>query len=313
MRITGRQIRRIIRETHRRRRLMREAWNDDLTNMFADFLDWLQDAYEEKEKEAEATAGGIRWKPKDEEKFKATAEAMGIEPKEAVAVLEDPESAKSGDKNHAALLAAIYSAGEWQGLLESVMKDLQSAASAAEGMGDEDPDKAKEASDKAMEALGSSFGTAAGIANAVKGDYAAAFKDFVGGTSKVTGQKELHVWAVGISAFGKACAEMGAMLDKATSFAPDAEEVNAEIDGSVWKKAGPAISGEADKLAPILEEMAAAAEKAEEEGGGSGPVQVSKGDKAETDGILISDKQAQEFGIETQQEAIMRNYLKEIL
>ena len=32
---------------------MTEAWNDDITNMFADLLDWLQEAYEEREKEAD--------------------------------------------------------------------------------------------------------------------------------------------------------------------------------------------------------------------------------------------------------------------
>ena len=106
---------------------------------------------------------------------------------------------------------------------------------------------------------------------------------------------------------------MGNMLDKAAQFVPDAESINADIDGSVWKKAGPAISGEADKLAPILEEVAEQAEKAAEEGGGGGPVQVSKGDKAEADGVLISDEQAKEFGIETQQESVMRDFLKQIL
>tara|TARA_E500000331_G_C17237633_1_gene705548 strand:+ start:722 stop:1645 length:924 start_codon:yes stop_codon:yes gene_type:complete len=304
---TEQQLRTII-----RKKLLGEAWNDDITNMFANLLDWLTDAYDERSGTASKTANAIRWKPDDEEKFKASAEAMGIKAEEATAILEKPETVKSGDKNHAALLAAIYSSKEYSALLEEVMKDLKTAAGLVEGMSDEDPKKSKEASDKVMGHLGGSFGTASGIASAIKGDYAGAFKNFIGGAKKVTGAKELQVWAQGISEFGKACDEMAGMIDKAASFVPEAEAVNSVIDGSVWKQAGPAISGEADKLVPILEKMSEEAEEAPEEVS-SAPTQVTKGTKAEADGVLISAKQAEKFGIETKQESLMRNFLKEVL
>ena len=310
MQLTETQLRKII-----RRGLMSEAWNDDITGYFTKLLDWLEEAYEEREKEAEAVASKITWKPDDEEKFKADAEAMGIDPEEAAKILEDPETAKAGDKNHAALLAAIYSSAEYNELLESVMKELQGAAGLVEDMSDEDEKKAKEASDKVMEHLGNSFGAASGIANSIKGDYAVAFKNFIDGAKKVSEAKELHVWAIGVGEFGTAADELAGMLDKAKSFVPEAELTNSVIDGSVWKKAGPAIKGEAEKLAGVLEKQAAEAQKAAEEGGGDEggkPSQVSKGDKAEADGILISDKQAKALGVETKQESLMRNFLKEL-
>ncbi len=161
---------------------------------------------------------------------------------------------------------------------------------------------------------------------AKKGDIGKHWDAFVKAAEKAMDEDTMAPSAAALAQFGEGCDKTVEIAKKALD-GFDPSGVDHENSDSIIRqqkdalkgleiisKAGAAISGEAEKLVGPLEKLDELADDApEEDEGSAAPAQVSKGDKAEADGILISDKQAKEFGIETKQEAFMRTYLKEIL
>ena len=186
---------------------LNEAWNDTITNMFADLLDWMQEAYEERQEEAAKAAGAREAPPPDESTLAAYAEMFDIDASEMPKVWESWKS-PTDEKTHymtALVIGATVSTDE--GVLGEGMKALQEVEPLLKEMQSDDPEKSKEAAKKANEALGTALASCAGWADnqATLGEIGKHWDAFSKAATKAVGEDGMAPSAIALTQFGDGC------------------------------------------------------------------------------------------------------------
>ena len=274
MRLTERRLRSIV-----RKHLMSEAWNDDITNMFAKLLDFLHDAYNERQEATYSSVESDYSKAQiEDEAINAYAKLWGISDEEATKVGSDGMVNPSSKPElwwHAVMHAGNERFGAY---LEEIMERLNDAEGQLENMKSDDDKQAKEAADAAMEALGSAMGVASGIAKYFtenSGKLGAHWGKIASGAEKLKGQEDLSLWAEGLAAVGPACEKTTSLFEEALGlFDPStlehekAKVVQQKYDAAksgvqIFGKAGSAIASKASSVASELAKLESASEKNE--------------------------------------------------